>query len=65
MRIPKSAAGPYDGVLFRKLSPAEEAIFRKWARENQPPDLSSWDVYHPICRQEWVAMHKEHIETSS
>ena len=40
-------------MIFRELSPAEEQSFREYARENRPPNMASWDLYHPVCRQEW------------
>lgn len=39
--------------FFRILSPEEEEEFRKYARENDPPDRASWEIYHPVCREEW------------
>ena len=43
-----------DSVLFRDLSYEEEAEFRQWARENDPPNLERWEIYHPVCREEWM-----------
>ncbi len=43
-----------DDFLFRKLSPQEEEQFRQHARENDPPNLAHWNVYHPVCREEWT-----------
>jgi len=40
--------------MFRDLSPEEEQEFRQWARENDPPNLQSWEIYHPVCRDEWM-----------
>lgn len=43
--------------LFRSLTDEEEAKFREYARKNNPPnypDLSGWEVYHPVCREEWM-----------
>jgi hypothetical protein len=39
--------------LFRKLNPAEEREFRAWAEANDP-DMSKWETYHPVCRDEWI-----------
>lgn len=44
------------GVPFRTLTEAEEVEFRNDARENPPPDLEKWDLYHPVCRDEWEKM---------
>ena len=38
---------------FRSLDDEEEAKFRKYAQENDPPDMSRWHLYHPVCREEW------------
>lgn len=40
-------------MIFRTLSPEEEEEFRQYARDNNPPDLNKWDIYHPVCRDEW------------
>jgi hypothetical protein len=40
-------------MLFKVLNPEEEKEFREYAQENDPPDLQSWDIYHPVCREEW------------
>ena len=39
--------------FFRKLDAAEEEDFRQYAREEDPPNLAQWSVYHPVCRDEW------------
>ena len=44
----------YFEVEFRVLSQEEEQDFRQWARENDPPRLDRWNIYHPVCREEWV-----------
>jgi hypothetical protein len=44
--------GPYDSYLFRKLNAEEEEEFRQYARLNDPPS-ENWDIYHPVCRDEW------------
>jgi hypothetical protein len=41
--------------MFKSLDDAEEAQFREYAENNSPPDLAQWNVYHPVCRQVWVA----------
>jgi len=40
--------------LFRALSDEEEEQFRDFARKNDPAKLSHWEVYHPVCREEWL-----------
>jgi hypothetical protein len=42
-------------LLFKNLDTEEEREFRNYARENDPPDMASWDMYHPICREEWTS----------
>lgn len=42
------------GLLDRSLTDNEEAEFRKYAQENDPPDIKKWELYHPICREEWM-----------
>jgi hypothetical protein len=41
--------------LFKSLTDEQEADFRKWARENDPPARAAeeWTVYHPVIRDEW------------
>lgn len=41
-------------MLFRDLSPEEETEFREYAQENDPPNLGRWEIYHPVCREEWT-----------
>ena len=40
--------------LFKRLNDKEEKAFRKYARENDPPKMADWDIYHPVCRDEWT-----------
>ena len=42
-----------DGPLFRDLTDEEEAEFRQYAQENPPEHLDRWEIYHPVCREEW------------
>jgi hypothetical protein len=42
-------------MFFKQLAPEEEKQFRQYARENDPPDLDDWELYHPVCREEWIA----------
>ena len=39
--------------IFRSLTDEEENQFRSWAQKNAPEDLAKWEIYHPVCRQEW------------
>jgi hypothetical protein len=41
-------------LMFRSLTDEEEEEFRRHARENDPPDLEAWAIYHPVCREEWT-----------
>lgn len=43
-----------DNALFKSLTDEEEQEFREYAQKNDPPDITSWAIYHPICRDEWV-----------
>lgn len=47
-------AQPKYPSLFKTLTPAEDAAFRDYARTNDPPDVDKWEVYHPVCREEWT-----------
>jgi len=42
-----------NGILFRSLNSLEEEEFRQYAKNNDPPDMDSWETYHPVCREEW------------
>lgn len=42
-------------MLFKRLTVEEEKQFRAYAQENEPPDMNHWEIYHPICREEWIA----------
>jgi hypothetical protein len=41
-------------MLFRELTPEEEQSFCEYAETNNPPDLASWELYHPVCREVWI-----------
>jgi len=45
---------PQDSTLFRNLNDKEEAEFREYARQHDPEDLDKWELYHPVCRDEWL-----------
>ena len=44
-----------DSPMHRSLTDEEEAEFRAYAQANDPPDLANWNLYHPVCREEWLA----------
>ena len=43
------------GLLDRSLTDDEERSFEEYARVNDPPDLTKWGLYHPVCRRVWMA----------
>jgi hypothetical protein len=45
--------------IFRNLSEAEQASFRKWAREHYKVFSPISGVWHPIVQDECVKMNKE------
>jgi hypothetical protein len=45
--------------MFRDLTDAEEAQFRKWARENYKPGSPISTVWHPVAQDECVKMNAE------
>jgi hypothetical protein len=42
------------GLLDRSLTDEEEIQFRKYADEHDPEDMSKWELYHPVCREQWI-----------
>ena len=44
--------------FFRDLNDAEEFEFREYARKNDPPVMAGWEIYHPVCRDEWIKRGK-------
>lgn len=40
-------------MIFRELSEEEAEDFRRYAWKNAP-DLSKWELMHPVCREVWV-----------
>ena len=44
----------YLSLVFRTLTDQEEAEYRAYARDNDPPNLENWNVYHPVCQGEWL-----------
>ena len=43
------------GLLDRSLTDAEVEEFQAYARENDPPSMAQWAIYHPVCREVWIA----------
>ena len=43
--------------MFRNLTDAEEEEYREYARTHDF-DPKRWEVYHPVCRAEWVRLEK-------
>jgi hypothetical protein len=54
MYCPKHRDNVNIPMVFRTLTLEEERQFREYAEANNPPDLGSWELYHPVCRQVWV-----------
>jgi hypothetical protein len=42
-------------MIFRELNPQEVKEFEEYAQQNDPPSMSSWELYHPVCREVWIA----------
>jgi hypothetical protein len=45
--------------LFSNLSPADEAEFRKWARDNYKPFEPINGVWHPVVQDECRIMNQD------
>lgn len=45
--------------MYRKLTAAQEADFRAWARANYKPDAPISGIWHPIVQAECVAINLE------
>jgi len=43
-----------DSFLFKSLTDEEEQGFRDYAKKNNPPNIADWEIYHPVCRDEWT-----------
>ncbi len=39
--------------MFTSLNDEEEKAFRDYARTTDPERMQSWEIYHPVYRQEW------------
>ena len=37
--------------LFKSLTDQEELEFREYARDIDPPEGTSWEILHPVCRE--------------
>ena len=46
-------------MMFRALTRAEEAHFRKWARSNYTPGEAIQGYWHPVVQDECAAINKE------
>lgn len=45
-------------MFFRKLTPAEERKFRKWARDNYEPGSEIKGTWHPVVQDECVEINR-------
>lgn len=45
--------------LFRELSPAEERVFRSWARDHYEPGSPVSELWHPVVRDECRKINEE------
>jgi len=46
-------------MFFRALSPAEEAKFRSWARDNYKAGSEIKGIWHPVVQDECVRINGE------
>jgi hypothetical protein len=46
-----------DDAFFKVLTPTEVIAFQEYARTHEP-NWDEWDIYHPICRAEWIRLGK-------
>jgi hypothetical protein len=47
-----------DDSFFKKLTPTQVRAFQKYAQTHDP-DPKQWEIYHPVCRAEWIRLGKE------
>lgn len=40
-------------TMFKELTPEQELEFRQYAMNDRCPDLDKWEIYHPVCRDQW------------
>lgn len=45
-------------MFFRKLTPAEERKFCKWARDNYEPGSEIKGTWHPVVQDECVEINR-------
>jgi alpha-ketoglutarate-dependent taurine dioxygenase len=53
------AATGGDAMMFRQLSPAEEARFRAWSRNNYEPGSPILGIWHPVIQEECTLINRE------
>jgi hypothetical protein len=46
-------------MMFRKLSPAEEARFRAWAQSSYEPGSPILGIWHPVIQEECARINRE------
>jgi hypothetical protein len=46
-------------MIFRSLTPAEEAEFREWAHDNYKPGAEISGIWHPVVQEECVKINEE------
>ncbi len=46
-------------MFFRALTPAEEAKFRSWARDNYEPGAAIEGIWHPVVQDECVRINQQ------
>ena len=44
-----------DVYMFKHLTPEEVVEYQEYARVNDPENMQSWAIYHPVCRAVWSA----------
>jgi hypothetical protein len=42
-------------MMFKDLTPEEFVNFQDYAKNNAPPNMAHWEIYHPVCREVWIA----------
>ena len=46
-------------MIFRALTPAEEARFRSWARSNYDPGSPILGIWHPVVQEECARINRD------
>ena len=49
-------------MFFRALTPAEDAQFRSWARDNYKPGAEIKGIWHPVVQDECVRINEERAQ---